>query len=74
VKIPYESSRNQTMGCNVEKKERIYSLRLKPWCLRAEPATALGTSSGFAVLNKSHNLADLRFLEPPDTYRKSEPN
>jgi len=42
--------------------------------LRVEPATGSDTSSGFAVLNKSHNLADLRFLEPPETYRRSEPN
>src|SRR5262252_8539651 len=39
--------------------------------LRVEPATDFGTSSGFAVLNKSHNLADLRFLEPPEVYRRS---
>jgi len=26
------------------------------------------------VLNKSHNLADLRFLEPPDVRRRNEPN
>jgi PilZ domain len=49
-------------------------LEVEALVLRVEPATALGTSSGFAVLNKSHNLADLRFLEPPDTYRRSEPN
>jgi hypothetical protein len=42
--------------------------------LRVEPAPNSATLGGFAVLNKSHNLADFGFLEPPGTYRRSGPN
>jgi hypothetical protein len=49
-------------------------LEVEALVLRVEPAASFGTSSGFAVLNKSHNFVDPRFLESPETYRRSEPN
>jgi len=55
-------------------EEGNLQLEVEALVLRVEPATGLGTSSGFAVLNKSYSLADLRFLEPPGTHRRNEPN
>jgi len=42
--------------------------------LRVETAPNLATLGGFAVLNKSHNLADFGLLETLGTYRRSWPN
>jgi hypothetical protein len=48
---------------------RILQLEAEGVVLRVEPAPNLATLGGFAVLNKSHNLADFGFLEPLGTYR-----
>lgn len=60
-------------GSVVEEGSNL-QLEAEALVLRVEPAANLGASSGFAVLNKSHNLADLRLLEPPDVRRRNEPN
>ena len=55
-------------------QESSLQLEVEALVLRLEPAAIFGALSGFAVLNKSHNLADLRFLEPRDVRRRNEPN
>jgi hypothetical protein len=55
-------------------EESNLRLEVEGLVLRVEPATHFAVSSGFAVLNKSYNLAGLCFLEPPDTRPRSEPN
>jgi len=55
-------------------KESNLQLEAEALVLRVEPTAIVGALGGFAVLNKSYNLSDVRFLEPPEPFRRSEPN